>query len=96
MCLDPDPADLREGCHRISNMLQILLVFWTLAPPICLRYATEFQKCGKSLWFLDPDPADLREACQFSPPQKFCEPSRVRVTKAVFGSLPRADIKKEQ
>ena len=27
--LDPGPADLREGCHRISNMWQILLVFGT-------------------------------------------------------------------
>eukprot|EP00959_Pyramimonas_sp_CCMP1952_P162094 3389074-Pyramimonas_sp.AAC.1 len=46
-------------------MLQIPFVFWILTPPIRVRGASKFQKCGTSLVFLDPDPADLREGCKF-------------------------------
>ena len=35
--LDPDPAELREGCHRISDMWQIPCVFLTLTPRVCVR-----------------------------------------------------------
>ena len=111
--LGPGPADLREGCHQISNMWEILLAFgpwgrrsgrgvppnfkhvsnliwcvdpdpadqrdgvppniksvtnptglWTLTPPICVRGATEIQTCGNSYGFLAPDPADPREGCR--------------------------------
>ena len=40
--LDPDPADLREGWHRISEMWQIPYVFLTLTPRICVSGGAEF------------------------------------------------------